>query len=137
MLSNKNRLRRLYRRTARSRFILASVTTGIGIFLLSSGLPGSVAWGCLPNSDIGFFCKTVNYVTTQPPFNDSNNAEGLRALFLTINLVIGGRMGWKGYQAWSAREAGEEFQSTINGIIVGLAVLFIVQELANRVVGVQ
>ena len=133
----KNRLRRLYRRTARSRFVVTSVITGIGIFLLSSGLPGSIAWGCLPNSDIGFFCEAVNYVTTQPPFDDTDNAEGLRALFLALNLVIAGRMMWKGYQAWSAREAGEEFQSTVNGIIVGLAVLFIVQELANKIVGVQ
>ncbi|MDJ0747669.1 MAG: hypothetical protein QNJ32_30640 [Xenococcaceae cyanobacterium MO_167.B27] len=136
MLS-KIRLRRVYRKTARLRFVVTSLITATGIFLISSGLPGSSAWGCVANSDIGFFCEAVNYVTTQPPFDDTDNAEGLRALFLTINLVIGGRMGWKGYQAWSAREAGEEFQSTINGIIVGLAVLFIVQELANRVVGVQ
>ncbi|MDJ0534752.1 MAG: hypothetical protein QNJ70_20105 [Xenococcaceae cyanobacterium MO_207.B15] len=136
-MSTKNRLRRLYSRTARSRFVVTSVVTATGIFLLSSGLPGSSAWGCVANSDIGFFCEAVNYVITQPPFDDTDNAEGLRALFLALNLIIAARMGWKGYQAWSAREAGEEFQSTINGIIVGLVVLFIVQELANRVVGVQ
>ena len=133
----KNGLRRLYRRTARLRFVATSLITATGIFLLSSGLPGSEAWGCVSGSDVGFFCKAVDYVTTKPPFNNTTNAAGLRALFLTLNLVIGGRMGWKGYQAWSAREAGEEFQSTVNGILVGLAVLFIVEELANRVVGVQ
>ncbi len=126
-----------YRRTARNRFVVTSVVTAIGIFLLSSGLPGSGAWGCTANSNLGFFCEAVNYVSDKPPFDDGDNAEGLRALFLTLNLVIAGRIGWKGYQAWSAREAGEDFQSTINGIIVGLGVLFIVQELANRIVGVQ
>ncbi len=136
MLS-KIRLRRVYRKTSRLRFVATSLITATGIFLSTSSLPGSSALACVANSDIGFFCEAVNYVITQPPFDDTDNAEGLRALFLALNLIIAARMGWKGYQAWSAREAGEEFQSTINGIIVGLVVLFIVQELANRVVGVQ
>lgn len=137
MVLTKIGLRRVYRRTARLRFVVTSVITATGIFLYTSELPNSKAMACFQNLNTGFFCKAVNQVVAQAPFSEATNATAIRTLFLGLNLVIAGRMLWKGYQAWSAREAGEEFQSTVNGILIGLVILFIVEAFANKIVGVK
>lgn len=134
MILNKSKFRKLYCRTARLRFIGTSILTATVIFLLTSEFPTSKAMACLPTLNTGFFCAAVTKVTAQSPFNGTN-ATGIQSVFLAINLLIATRILWKGYQAWSAREAGEEYQSTVNGLIIGLVILFVLESVANRVVG--
>ncbi len=135
MVLTKIRLKRLYRQTGKARFVVTSVLTATGIFLYSSVLPSAKAVACVAGLTTGFFCAAVGQITQNPPF-DGTNAVGIQVFFLALNLVIAVRILWKGYQAWSAREAGEEFQSTVNGIIIGLVILFILEGVANRIVGV-
>ena len=131
---SRKSLKRLYRRTARFRFVGLSVATATLIFLLSSFLPSAKAMACVAGFTAGFFCSTITRITAQAPF-DGNNAIVLQTIFLAINVIIAVRILWKGYQAWSAREAGEEYQSTINGIIMGLGVLYALEFVANKIVG--
>ncbi len=134
MIFSKVKLKRIYSKTKRIRFIATSLLAGIVIYLWTSELPISRALACLPAVQVGFFCSAVTTVTTQAPFN-GDNGTAIQVVFLAINLAIAARVLWKGYQAWSAREAGEEYQSTVNGIIMGLATLYVIEYIAKRLVG--
>ena len=88
----------------------------------------------LSTQSLHLFILISTFLGAISEFN-GNNAIVLQTIFLAINVIIAVRILWKGYQAWSAREAGEEYQSTINGIIMGLGVLYALEFVANKIVG--
>ncbi len=147
MLSNKVGRLKLYRRTARLRFLGLSMATSIGILLLESGYVATLAQGAGPGSGnntgnnnsggncFGFLCGVVNKITTTEPFNQ--NPEMITTVFTSMNIMIVAIVAWRGYKIWQARDAGEEFQSIASGLILGIVGLIVINYIASYVMGID
>ncbi len=114
MISSQIKINKFYRRRTRATLLALSLATSM--FWVSSQLPNTKAMACLPPVTIGFFCNTVNQVTNEENVSE-DDARIVRAIFLVLNLVIAGRIIWKGYQAWFG--SNEEFQPKVIDINTG------------------
>ena len=95
---------------------LLGLCLATSMFWVSSQLQNAKAMACLPPVTIGFFCNTVNQATNEKNVSE-DDAQIVRAIFLVLNLVIAGRIIWKGYQAWFG--SNEEFQPKVIDINTG------------------
>ena len=129
---NRKSLKRLYRRTAKFRFVGLSVATSVVIFLLQSELLGAIvlaqaqpqpnptpAAGC-----VGFLCGPYATILADPGFQAG--ATLFTTIFLGLNFLILVAAITIIMKVVNASREGEEYKSLVNqGVAMVVALLFV------------
>ncbi len=131
---NRKSLKRLYRRTARFRFVGLSVATSVVIFLLQSQLLESIVLAQAqpqpqPNPTpsagcVGFLCGPYATILADPGFQAG--ATLFTTIFLGLNFLILVAAIAIIMKVVNASREGEEYRSFVNqGVALVVALLFV------------